>query len=188
MESEKTKSKKKIIIIILFIIIGMLISVFIILKNLKEEEQKNEVLMKEIQNEYQQFETTLSTYNQNRETFSNYLSNYYQDNLPTEYSKYIALLKNQENTIKNLEKNINKIETNCKNRIFKQKEINDICSKYSEYYETVVNIYINDCKQFNTMIKAYNDTENPSLEEYHSEEINDYMDYNKDEKYLEKRD
>ena len=70
----------------------------------------------------------------------------------------------------------------------KQKEINDICASYSEYYETVVNIYINDCKQFNTMIKAYNNTENTPLEEYQSVEINDYVDYNQDGNYLEKRD
>ena len=38
------------------------------------------------------------------------------------------------------------------------------------------------------MIKAYNNTENTPLEEYQSVEINDYVDYNQDGNYLEKRD
>ena len=144
--------------------------------------------MNEIKEEYKQFENTLSTYNQNRETFSNYLKDYYQDNLKTDYLKYINLLETQENTINNLTKNITKIETNCQNRLFKEKEINDICNKYQEYYETVVNIYINDYNQVNTMIKSYNNEEVEKLNEYQSTDLKEYIDYNKDGKYLEKRD
>lgn len=188
----KMKSKKihnnKIIYIIIIVLLLILIAVTILLQKLKKDSDKNNNTMQEIKATYQQLEMNISTYNEIRNNLVTNLENYYTENLTTDYSKFIDYLTQEETTILNIKTNIDNIEQNCQDRIFTQKEVNTICNTYKEYYEKVVNIFINDQKQINNIINTYNETEEQSLEVFQPTQIKDYIDYNKDGKYLERED
>lgn len=188
----KTKSKKthnnKIIYIIIVALLLSLMALTMLLKNIKKDSEKNNNTMQEIKTTYQQLETNISTYNEIRNTLVTNLENYYTKNLTIDYPKFIDYLTKEENIVIEIKTNIDQLEQNCKDRIFKEKEVNTICNTYKEYYEKVVNIFINDQKQINYIINTYNETEKQSLEVFQPTQIKDYIDYNKDGKYLERED
>lgn len=188
----KNKSKiqhnNKIIYIIIASFLFIIIIITIFFQNVKKDANKNNNTMEEIKTTYQQLETNVSTYNEIRNTLSTHLENYYTENLATDYPKLLDYLTQEENSIIEIKTNIDKIEKNCKDRIFTEKEVNTICTVYPEYYEKVVNIFINDQNQINNIIKIYNETEEQSLEVFQPTQIKDYIDYNKDGKYLERED
>ena len=70
----------------------------------------------------------------------------------------------------------------------KEVEVNNICNDYKEYYETIVNVYFNDINKVNGFIDSYNSEYSKNLERYNSDLVTDYIDYNKDGKYLERVD
>lgn len=182
----KLKNKKTIIIIASVVII--LSAIILIVKNIKEENDTLNSIMKKITNNYNELEDNIKNYNKNREELSSSLDNYYTESLSNDYNKYINLLNSQETTITAIQTNIEDLSTNCQDRLYSKKEINNICNSYEEYYETVVNIYINDQNQINEMIKIYNEDSDTPLDEYHSKNFTDYIDYNNDGKYLERED
>lgn len=184
----KKKSKKIIFVIITIItIIVVAIIISFIIKINKENDKLND-MMEQITESYQLLETNINTYNGNRKTLSESLDNYYIENLDKDYDNYIKLLSEQEDTIEAMHTSIDEISKNCKDRLFSRKKVNNICSTYQEYYEMVVNIFMNDQTQVNKMIKKYNENTNEPLEEYQPTKITDYIDYNQDGEYLERED
>lgn len=181
------KNKIKIRYIIAgILVLVVLIAIIIFIKGIKADTKANQNSMAEIKTSYQLLEDNISTYNETRNTLATSIENYYTENLATDYSKYIAILTQEEDTIKAIKTNIDKLEKNCKDRIFSEKEVNNICSNYKEYYEKVVNIFINDKNQVNNMINIYNETANQPLEEFRPTQNQDYIDYNEDGEYLER--
>ena len=136
--------------------------------------------------EFKKLEQNINNYNGIRDNIETNLNDYYTEKLTNDYNTYIDLLTKEENTIKQIETNIDNIKNNCQNRIFNEKEVNNICNTYKDYYETVVNIFIKDKNQVNKMITTYNNTTNNTLEEYISNTYNDFIDYNEDRIYLER--
>ncbi|MBQ8681440.1 MAG: hypothetical protein IJ509_00810 [Bacilli bacterium] len=182
------KKKQKILIIIITIIVIIAAIITIVIKNINEENNKLNTIMKEITITYNLLENNINTYNNNRTNLSNLLDTYYTDNLSNDYNQYISILSEQEDTINAIYTNVEDLSKNCKDRLFSKKEINNICTSYEEYYETVVNIYLNDQLQINEMIKIYNASSTSPLEEYHSTTLTDYIDYNHDGNYIERED
>lgn len=180
----KKKNNKILWFVIAVVVIITAIMVFIVIKNMNEDADKNNVAMDNISKSYQLLEDNIELYNNNRQTLSSSLDNYYTDNLTKDYQTYITLLSEQADIIKSIHTQINDIEENCQDRIFSKKEINNICSNYQDYYEMVVNIFINDKQEINKIIKTYNMNTNSPLNEYASEDLTDYIDYNKDGQYL----
>lgn len=183
----KTPTKNKIIYFIIIILIFFISSgIMIFIKNIKKDSKENDNIMEEIKTTYQLLENNITTYNEIRTNLATTLDNYYTDNLETDHPNFISLLTKEEDIAITIHQNIEKLAKNCQDRIFTQKEINTICSNYPEYYEQIINVFINDKEQVNAIIKSYNETNNQSLEEYHPKQITDYIDYNNDGKYLER--
>lgn len=176
--------KKKLVIIVILLIISGFIITFI--KNFQDNKKTTEKTMNEITTDYKKLEQNINEYNGIRESIETNLNDYYTEKLSSDYNTYIDLLKKEENSIKEIETNINSIKNNCQNRIFNEKEVNNICNTYKEYYETVVNIFIKDINQINKMITTYNTTTNNTLEEYTSNTYKEFIDYNEDGIYLER--
>lgn len=184
----KKKSKKVLFAIITIIVIVAVVIITRLIINIKNENDKLNDMMNKITESYQLLETNIDTYNKNRQTLSEYLDNYYTENLDEDYDNYIKLLSEQEDTIEAMHTSIDEISNNCKDRLFSRKEVNNICSTYQEYYEMVVNIFINDQAQVNKMINKYNENATNPLAEYQPTKITDYIDYNQDGEYLERED
>ena len=176
--------KKKIIIIVILLAISGLAITFI--KNFQDNKQVTEKTKIKITSEYKKLEQNINNYNGIRDNIETNLNDYYTEKLTNDYNTYIDLLTKEENTIKQIETNIDNIKNDCQNRIFNEKEVNNICNTYKDYYETVVNIFIKDKNQVNKMITTYNNTTNNKLEEYISNTYNDFIDYNEDRIYLER--
>ena len=183
----KSKNKRILIAIIaIAIILGSIIIIFI--KNIKEDNNELNNLMEKITISNNRLEDNIEAYNQNREKLSSLLDNYYLEMLSNDYDQYINILKEQQNIITSIYANIEELATNCQDKLFSKPEIINICNNYEIYYETVVNIYINDEKQINNMIENYNQDTATPLDKYNSTNLTDYIDYNKDGKYLERED
>lgn len=176
--------KKKIIIIVILLAISGLAITFI--KNFQDNKQVTEKTKIKITSEYKKLEQNINNYNGIRDNIETNLNDYYTEKLTNDYNTYIDLLTKEENTIKQIETNIDNIKNDCQNRIFNEKEVNNICNTYKDYYETVVNIFIKDKNQVNKMITTYNNTTNNTLKEYTSNTYNDFIDYNEDRIYLER--
>lgn len=188
----KNKSKKahdnKIIYMIIISLLLIVIALSIFFQNIKKDTKQNKDTMKKIQTIYQILEENISTYNETRNNLVTNLENYYTENLEQDYVTFINLLTQEEDTISAIKTNIEELEKNCQDQIFSKKEINTICSSYPEYYEKVVNIFINDKNQFNNIIRIYNKTATKPLEEFYPTQNKDYIDYNKDGKFLEREE
>ena len=111
------------------------------------------------------------------------ISNTYIEKLNEKYEIIINNLKEEENIIKEIEKKVKKLDTSCHNT-FNNKDVNKICNNYKKYYETIINIFVNDVKDVNDIVKKYNENNTDKLEEYQTNY--NYIDYNKDGKYLER--
>ena len=66
------------------------------------------------------------------------------------------------------------------------KDVSNICSNYKIDYETIVNVFMNDINNYNNKLNSYNEEQNKSLELFKSRHIDDYIDYNNDNKYEQK--
>lgn len=175
---------KKVLAIVAVVIVILLFIVIVVLKNIKDENDKLDKVMKKVEVSAELLEDNIETYNDNRNKLASLLGDYYSDMLVDDYDKYISILSEQEDTVKAIYTNVLELDKNCGDRLFSRKEINNTCNNYKDYYETVVNVYINDEGQVNDLIKSYNEDANNKLEEYHSKELVDYIDYNGDNKYL----
>ena len=85
-----------------------------------------------------------------------------------------------------INKKVNKLDNLCLNRLFKDGVVNNICSNYKVYYETLNNIYVNDVNDVNNIIVSYNSEYDRGLEVYSVDR--EYIDYNKDGVFLERDD
>ena len=178
------KGKNKKVLIITFVVIILIIPIVMILKNIKDDNDLLSKIMNEITTSSSVLEDNIKIYNQNRDKLVSSLNGYYSDMLANDYDKYINILKDQENIIKAIYSNVEALADNCGDRLFSKKEVNNICNNFEDYYETVVNVYIDDETKVNELIKSYNKNTNKNLVEYHSDKITDYIDYNKDGEYL----
>lgn len=175
--------KKKVLIIsvfiLLFIVVAGLVGVKISAKN-KELDK----IQKGIENTYKKLENNIKDYNNNREIISTELDDYYTDDLEGDYDGFIKILKEQKSIIDEVKTSTVELGNSCGNRLYPRSDINKICSNYQDYYETVFNVFINDYGEINKIIEDYNKTNNKGLEVYTAGEELDYLDYNKDGKYL----
>lgn len=176
------KEKKALIIsiiILAFVVVAIMVGIKINSKNRElGERQEN------IESTYKELEINIKDYNGNREMISSKLDNYYTDNLESDYDDFIKILNEQENIIDRIKLSTKDLGKNCGDRLYPRGDINKICNNYQDYYETVVNVFVSDFSEINTIINDYNQANNKELEVYKAKNLVDYVDYNKDGKYL----
>lgn len=185
MKSTQKTTNHKIIIISLVFLLLIIIMITIFVKSLKEDTKQNEKVITQLKKDYQTLESQINDYNNGRTSLAEYLENSYTEELPNYYEDIIQLLQKIETNLKTDEKTIQKIEKNCQGKVFVDTKVNSICNSYQEYYEQLVNIYINDTKKVNELITSYNQESTSPLAEY-SSTPKDYIDYNKDGIYSER--
>lgn len=178
-------NKKKILFIIIGLIILLLVGggIFSIIKN----KDADKLVINDINNSYDKLESSIVSYNGTRSKLIELLDGYFSIYLERDYDKFIEILGDEKDLLDNILKEVEKLDNLCLDRLFKDKDVNDICNNYKAYYETVYNVYVNDVNKINEYIVEYNNQNNKNLDTYSSVEIN-YIDYDKDGIYLEKED
>lgn len=177
---------KKIIIVIVVLI--CLFGTFFVLFNSLNNSKLDEKVMTDIRNSYDNIEKDISSYNSVRSDLVKIINNYYSSNLENDYDSFINNLKKEELLLNNIYKEVKILDDLCLDRLFKDSSINKICSDYKVYYETVVNVYMNDINRVNGFINSYNSNYNKNIVLYKSSLVSDYIDYNNDGNYLERED
>ena len=178
-------NKKKILFIIIGLIILLLVGggIFSIIKN----KDADKLVINDINNNYDKLESDIVSYNGTRSKLIELLDGYFSIYLERDYDKFIDILRDEKDLLDDILEKVDKLDDLCLDRLFKDKDINDICNNYKVYYETVYNVYVNDVNKINEYIVEYNNQNNKNLDPYSSVDIN-YIDYDKDGIYLEKED
>ena len=177
----------KIIIIILSIITLLIALIFIVkfINNVNEDKKITKENIEIIKTSYNNFKNEVKNYNTIRNDISEFINNFYYDTIKEKYLENENKLKNYDEEINKITKEIQKLDTKC-NITYNDIEINNICSNYKTDYEMLINIFINDINTYNNKLSLYNKDEKQELQLFKSNYINDYIDYNNDNIFLEK--
>lgn len=175
--------KKRVLIISVIVLLFIVGVVFVEIKINTKNKELNE-LQVSIGEIMRTIENDIEAYNSNREIISTKLEDYYTDKLEDDYEEFISILKEQESIIINIKDKTEKLGKTCGDRLYPKGDINKICNSYQDYYETVANVFVGDCTDINNIINSYNNATDKGLEVYKAKEVLEYVDYNKDGKYL----
>lgn len=176
--------KKYIIIVAIIITLLLILGILKFINNFKEDSTNQQAKITEITTTYEKIKEYITNYNSTRETLSNSLSTYYQDTFKNNYNDIIRILQEYDQIIGNIQENIELINKDCDNNIFNDVTANTICNNYEETYEQLINTYINDINNINSIIDTYNNENTNPLNKFNSNYINDYIDYNNDGEYI----
>ena len=177
----KSNSIKILIGIIIAIFVAVFIYIFI--QNINKESELNSKRMIAIQQINNSLSKNITDYNGARSTLSFRVKETYTDNLNEKYQLIINQLDKEENYLKNAKSNVVNLDEKCNGKMYSNAGINEICMGYKIYYEEIVNVFINDINQVNSIIDKYNEKNTNTLNKYTSQEFNNYIDYNKDGNY-----
>lgn len=175
--------KKKIIITSFIVIVIVLI---LLLIRIYQEKTKTRNNIEIIKQNYEELKININNYNSDRSKLINN-NDYYQETFKESYEELIKILSSIDNDTSKITKNIENIDNCCQNKLYKDSNITNICKKYKTTYEKTVNTFINDINDINLLIEKYNNETNSNLVKYSSNNIKDYIDYDKDGKYMEKK-
>lgn len=170
-------------ITIAMLIVISLITVFII--KLNEDKKKTEENMILINDSYNSLKNDVENYNSIRESVSKFINDFYYDTIDTKYVDNLKILNNYDSVIGKITGYVKILDDKC-NFIYMDKDVSNICSNYKIDYETIVNVFMNDINNYNNKLNSYNEEQNKSLELFKSRHIDDYIDYNNDNKYEQK--
>lgn len=177
-------SRKKIIIIVLVFV--FILTIGLIIFNTVKVNKDNDRVMSDIREVYSKLEKDINSYNNVRSDLVSTVNSYYSSEMDKYYDKFVNILEKEGKLLDDINKKVNKLDDLCLDRLFKDSEINNICNKYKVYYETLNNIYVNDIVKVNMIVDSYNLDYNDNLVEYSSDR--EYIDYNKDNLFLERVD
>ncbi len=171
--------KKKNILIILGIIVltGLIIAIIIGIKSSKEAKNNAEYIRKN----YNLLADKITKYNEIREEYTNMSKVLLMDSYMDSHNDYVELIDNYGSVVTDIDSYISNINFRC-NRLYSDKEINNICNNYKKIYEKLVNLYVNDINSYNDFLDKYNKYKDSSLEKIvlvHK----DYIDYDNDGVY-----
>lgn len=181
--------KKKIAIIILIIgVLSLGFGAWVLIKNIQEDQKKQEELRTSIVNEYATFKGKMETFSTERTNIYESLNgiNYLTD-INTKYASLISDFQKYEGTLKEIDDSSNILKKNCNNKSFNDKDVNNKLEAFIINYEQAFNYFIQDVAKLNERIKEYNDWvttqgTGKQLEEY-VPQYKDYVDVNKDGKF-----
>ena len=185
--------KKKLAVIILVLI---LIAIFVlygvivtkeVLNNYREDRRNTIDVMSKIDDEYASFESKISTYNNNLKKVVTLIneSNYYAE-FNKNNKEMIELLDATTNQIKEMS-SYTTLKNSC-DKTYSNGKTNRACSSYAKTYEKSINIYVDVIKAYNNIVAKINESFPDSKFDEYKSEFTDYVDYNKDGKYLGKEE
>ena len=155
------------------------ISIFVVnIMDAKKEMEKNANYIRE---NYQDLSKNVESYNQIRTNYTDMSKDFILDTYKDSHQEYLNLLTKYNETIKDIDKNIENISSKC-DLIYDDTEVNKICQSYDTLYEKLINLYVNDLTNHNEIINKYNNYKSDNLEMVNMIH-NDYIDYNKDNEY-----
>ncbi len=169
------KNKKTILIAGGIIIFAALLILVITMYRDKQNTKNN---MESINKNYQSLTVNVTKYNEIRTKYSSLSSVLIMDSYDKKHEEITALLNEYNDVMKKIDNNIININLRCKG-LYNDIEINKICNSYKVTYEKIVNLYVDDLKQYNDFIVKYNEykmKELPVIDMVHEE----YIDYNND--------
>lgn len=178
--------KMKRFVLILGIVIIVLVGVVVLVNSFRGND--DDVVMSDIRDNYEDIEEDISSYNEARNRLISVTDNYYSSNLEKDYDKFVDCLGDEEELLDSIYEEVLDLDKLCLDRLFRDKDVNKICSDYKVYYETVFNVFVNDVNKFNVFVDDYNGQYGKSLVKYSSSLGGEYIDYNGDGIYLESED
>ncbi|MBQ7140435.1 MAG: hypothetical protein IJO32_02905 [Bacilli bacterium] len=189
--------KKKIIIIIsiILIIIGIIsygiINFILDYKNSKKEMEQNTNI---INDEFETFKAEVDEFSLIRdEIYENILNQIYYETFENNIDAWNNKFVEYGEIITNITKFDKLLGEKCLNKTYLNTSINQKCEIFIETYEIALNSYITDIELYNEHIEKYNEwklknnnTDGTKTIEKFNSDINEYIDYNKDNEYLGK--
>lgn len=170
---------KKIIALVVFLVLISL-GIFAYF-NIKEDINKTNNAIDLIKENYEELTINVNTYNDTRSSLNDKLSNFFISTYKSEQEEYNLILDNYNNVIELIDNNISNISSNC-NTLYKDLEINKICSTYQVLYEKLINLYVKDLNIYNNKVAEYNNEKKESIPNKNMIH-NEYIDYNNDNVY-----
>ena len=92
------------------------------------------------------------------------------------------MLGKEEKIILDVDNSISQLEKYCNGKVYPDSYVNSFCLEYEINYEEMVNVFLEDVKNVNSIIEKYNSSHDKELKVY-SAKIDKYIDYNKDGNY-----
>lgn len=185
--------KRLIIIIILTIIISIVLYILtgVYEKSYDKRIKKEKEEIYNIQKQYDDFQKNMENTVDKRDSIYKDLKDFYSyyDAIESDYSSAVKLFKEYEELLKKTEESGKYLKEKCGSYDYMSSDVTTKCYAFSRNYEQAINSFIDDVYVFNLKIKDYNtwikNTSKKQLEEYQTE-YKDYIDYDKDGKYLGK--
>ena len=181
--------KKRMIWMIAIIVVLAIVACFVIkfIKNVKDDKKTVEDNITVINDSYNKIKYEVTNYNKLREDISNFINDFYYENVEEKYSSNMELLGKYDEVVNKITSEVKILDTKC-NISYTDKEITNICNNYKNDYEIIVNVFINDINKYNNKLNNYNNDLDKNKELFKSKYINDYIDYNNDNKYEKKEE
>ena len=153
-------------ILLLGITIGLIYT-----KNFAEDKNKSIQKMNQIKESNNILKKSIISYNKNKKTITEYLSIYYEEQFIKDYPNIIELFTKNETIINQVSQQEKILNGNCKNQIYQDKEVNNICKTHANTYQKLLEVYQRDIESFNQTITIYNDNTKEKLNLFQSKYI-----------------
>ena len=153
-------------ILLLGITIGLIYT-----KNFTEDKNKSFQKMNQIKESNNILKENIISYNKNKKAITEYLSIYYEEQFIKDYPIIIELFNQNETVIEQISQQEKILNGNCKNQIYQDKEVNNICKTHAETYQKLLEVYQKDIESFNQTIMIYNDNTEEKLNLFQSKYI-----------------
>lgn len=150
-------------ILLLGITIGLIYT-----KNFTEDKNKSLQKMNQIKESNSKLKDNIISYNKNKKEITEYLSIYYEEQFIKDYPTIIELFNKNETLIEQVSQQEKTLNTNCKNQIYQDKEVNNICKTHAKTYQKLLEVYQKDIESFNQTITIYNENTEEKLELFQS--------------------
>ena len=137
-------------------------------KNFTEDKNKSLQKMNQIKESNSKLKDNIISYNKNKKEITEYLSIYYEEQFIKDYPTIIDLFNKNETIIKEVSQQEKTLNTNCKNQIYQDKEVNNICKTYAKTYQKLLEVYQKDIESFNQTITIYNENTEEKLDLFQS--------------------
>lgn len=177
--------KKLIIIaIITTIIFGIgSYSILSFIKSIKEDTKNTNINIEKIDKNYKEILEKIDIFNESRSDLMDLLENVYTNNLKEKYNNIINLIQSEDDSVNDIKILVSTLDNLCPHDYINSKAKKE-CSLYQDYFEQMTNVLITDTNKINELINKYNANYEDKLEIYNSKSNDEYIDYNKDGKYL----
>lgn len=151
------KDKKKIIIIA---IIGTILvfggTLFLVLRNMKEEERKEQETKENLVKYYEIFKENSDKFSDVKKEFNKkVLEDLFVESVVEDYDSWQEAIETYKEFVDDTLAKANDLQPYCVGKAYMDDNLNNYCNAYLINYETVNNYFIKDIEEFNKFIEEY---------------------------------